>query len=703
MKRNLLRFVLLSVMGLFTLGASAQDYLCLTANTADSKVTLTKKNTPDDVTLQYSTDGTNWYDYTIGTEVALVNANDKVYFRNAGTAETFSKDIGNYYYFVMDGSIAASGNVMSLIDNSCTATTIPSSYCFTFLFNNCTGLTSAPNLPAETLAQGCYWSMFSGCTGLTTAPELPATTLAVSCYQGMFYGCSSLTAAPALPVTSLAEGCYQGMFYGCTILTTAPELPANTLAAYCYYQMFDNCSGLTTAPTLPATTLAESCYYGMFQSCSGLTTAPALPATTLAKNCYYQMFYNCSGLTAAPALPVTTLAEKCYSSMFSKCTGLTTAPALPATTLAEGCYNNMFNGCTGLTTAPELPATTLAESCYSQMFNGCTGLTTAPELPATTLAASCYSQMFNGCTSLTTAPELPATTLAEKCYDQMFAFCTLLTTAPELPATNTAVGQCYNGMFNGCKKLESIKVGFNAWEKAKAQGSLSAAAVTKSWVSSVSSTGEFMCPDGLPETTGTSNIPSSWTVKNTYDLTVSGAWASMCVNLPLTVPEGAMVYYASDVEGSTITLTQIPANTVMAAKTAVIVKKPAEGTTVSFPIAIKDATITPCTDNLFQGSSVAKACNAGENYVLNASKSSDTNVHFSIYTGTTLTDHKAYLPKSAVGGATGSIQFRFGDATAISTVEMESSDDVLYNLAGQRVSEDYRGIVIKNGKKMFNL
>ena len=55
-----------------------------------------------------------------------------------------------------------------------------------------------------------------------------------------------------------------------------------------------------------------------------------------------------------------------------------------------------------------------------------------------------------------------------------------------------------------------------------------------------------------------------------------------------------------------------------------------------------------------------------------------------------------------MGGAS-SIQFRFADATAISTVEMESNDDVLYNMAGQRVSSDYRGIVIKNGKKMFNL
>ena len=34
--------------------------------------------------------------------------------------------------------------------------------------------------------------MFRNCTSLTTAPRLPATTLAGSCYQGVFYGCSNL-------------------------------------------------------------------------------------------------------------------------------------------------------------------------------------------------------------------------------------------------------------------------------------------------------------------------------------------------------------------------------------------------------------------------------------------------------------------------------------------------------------------------------
>ena len=86
----------------------------------------------------------------------------------------------------------------------------------------------------------------------------------------MFYNCSSLTTAPALPATTLANYCYQYMFRGCTSLTTAPALPATTLANYCYAYMFYNCSSLTTAPALPATTLANYCYQYMFSGCRAL-------------------------------------------------------------------------------------------------------------------------------------------------------------------------------------------------------------------------------------------------------------------------------------------------------------------------------------------------------------------------------------------------------------------------------------------------
>ena len=181
-----------------------------------------------------------------------------------------------YCFNISEGKIAASGNIMSLLN----FTPVLPNYAFLGLFMGCTSLVSAPELPATTLAANCYNAMFRGCSSLTQAPELPATTLAEACYSQMFYSCSSLVHAPALPTTTLASGCYNSMFYGCSSLVHAPELPATTLADRCYNNMFANCSSLTQAPELPATTLVEYCYSNMFSGCSKLNYIKALFTTT---------------------------------------------------------------------------------------------------------------------------------------------------------------------------------------------------------------------------------------------------------------------------------------------------------------------------------------------------------------------------------------------------------------------------------------
>ena len=143
-------------------------------------------------------------------------------------------------------------------------------------------------------ARFCY--LFSGCTALSTAPELPAMTLADYCYYFMFNGCSSLTTAPELPAQTLKDRCYCYMFNGCSSLTTAPELSAMTLDVYCYAQMFLSCTSLTIAPALPATELKEACYYATFEGCTSLKTAPELNATTLVQGCYQKIFKDCLAL-----------------------------------------------------------------------------------------------------------------------------------------------------------------------------------------------------------------------------------------------------------------------------------------------------------------------------------------------------------------------------------------------------------------------
>ena len=196
-----------------------------------------------------------------------------------------------------------------------------------------------------------------------------------------------------------------------------------------------------------------------------------------------------------------------FCNLFLECSTIKNVSTnfLPATTLASSCYYYMFYRCTSLTTAPELPATKATTWCYYYMFYGCTSLTTAPELPATTLASSCYYFMFRNCSSLTTAPSiLPATTLASYCYSYMFHGCTSLTTAPELPA-KTLSDYCYSSMFYGCSKLNYIKAMFTTTPSST---------YTSNWVSSVASSGTFVKNKNATwNVTGTSGIPSGWTVQ----------------------------------------------------------------------------------------------------------------------------------------------------------------------------------------------
>ena len=219
------------------------DGLLFTAQEANSSVTLAKVGSPTELQLEYRTNtNVEWQNYTLGTQITLANIDDWVEMRNLGL-QTLNNTSSDYHQFVMTGKISASGNIQYLLDKTGESLSV-SAYCYYNMFRQCDSLTTAPKLPATTLANYCYASMFEGCTSLTTAPNLPATTLADSCYYNMFYNCSNLTTAPNLPATTLVNSCYLAMFAHCSNLTTAPNLPATTLADSCYKWMFEYCTSL---------------------------------------------------------------------------------------------------------------------------------------------------------------------------------------------------------------------------------------------------------------------------------------------------------------------------------------------------------------------------------------------------------------------------------------------------------------------------
>ena len=111
-----------------------KDYLKLTSLAIGGSMSLLKNGTPDEFSLEYSTDdGNSWHDYA-ESQVIPLNEDKSVMFRRKGNAtQVFSKDYNNYWHFVLNGTWKASGNIMSLLDASMESTTV-GKYAFARLF-----------------------------------------------------------------------------------------------------------------------------------------------------------------------------------------------------------------------------------------------------------------------------------------------------------------------------------------------------------------------------------------------------------------------------------------------------------------------------------------------------------------------------------------------------------------------------------------
>ena len=214
-------------------------YVTFTAE-AEQKFKMTTSGNYTISGLQYSVKNGKWQDVVANTEITFGGENGDLRLRGTnpyGTANHW----GDYstITFTKDAPVACTGDIRTLLDwnNYNKVETYHAKFCY--LFSGCSVLTSAPELPAETLANYCYYKMFINCSNLTSAPVLPAETLVDCCYQGMFTNCSNLTSAPVLPAETLEDCCYSEMFYGCKKLSTVTMLASSdqitNKSAYLYW------------------------------------------------------------------------------------------------------------------------------------------------------------------------------------------------------------------------------------------------------------------------------------------------------------------------------------------------------------------------------------------------------------------------------------------------------------------------------------
>ena len=149
------------------------------------------------------------------------------------------------------------------------------------MFQNCSKLSSVPNLPAETLTNNCYTNMFRS-TGLTEVPAnmLSATTMAYQSCASMFRTCPNLTNTPEIFATTLAEACCDAMFYQSPKVASARPLHATTLVKDCYKNLFSGCNALTSVTCYATDISASGCTTNWLYdvAASGTLTTPSSTA-----------------------------------------------------------------------------------------------------------------------------------------------------------------------------------------------------------------------------------------------------------------------------------------------------------------------------------------------------------------------------------------------------------------------------------------
>ena len=166
----------------------------------------------------------------------------------------------------------------------------------------------------------------------------------------------------------------------------------------------------------------------------------------------------------------------------------------------------------------------------------------------------------------------------------------------------------------------------------------------------------------------------------------------------MTASTGSVAaYYASAVDESSVTLTSTDAT--VEAGTGLMLKGSA-GATVTIPVAASGSAIS---GNMLVGCTANTNVDANSDFYVLVSNEGTAEFQRLDQKGATIPAGKAYLNYENGAGAKLRIAFA-GDATGIEAIASEGAeDDMLYNIAGQKVSKSYKGFVINSkGQKFYN-
>lgn len=175
-------------------------------------ITITKTNEASAITIYYSTDKTNWYEFSEYTTTRYMQS---VYFKgNMKDHDT------NAPIFSVSGGYNIGGNIMSLYLGDGFYEVRDIDFPVSLSFQNDANLISnnlVINLNSVTQPFGN--DMFKNCTSLRSASVIYIKQVGDNAFKNMYVGCTSLTNGNQVVINTCGDNFAENMFSGCTLLS----------------------------------------------------------------------------------------------------------------------------------------------------------------------------------------------------------------------------------------------------------------------------------------------------------------------------------------------------------------------------------------------------------------------------------------------------------------------------------------------------
>lgn len=293
----------------------------LNSNNSDVNLSLTRHGSPDEITIETSVDdGATWATWNstgITSGVFNIPNNGKLLVRGDNGHYAVNSNDNAYWNFNCQDNLDLSGDLMTLIDSTGQTHTMVDNYCFAYLFNNFSTLTTDDLILSSTnISEYGLYSTFSGCSNIANPLDL-STVTEISDYgmEYTFYECYSMTTPPDFSnISNIGIGSLYKCFMDCRSLSTGPdftlltEIPVDALS-----QCFVRCYGLVRGADLSNVTRVGSSGLSLtYAQCGSIREVITPNITTWDTNIFSDWLYDVaeSGVIFKPsALEIPTDSE----------------------------------------------------------------------------------------------------------------------------------------------------------------------------------------------------------------------------------------------------------------------------------------------------------------------------------------------------------------------------------------------------------